>query len=733
MLDSKRIHRNQVARSRYQGLISKRTKPPLALSLPQNESPEERDKRQYDLSLEQLHYNYMRSYPSLENIPVSAELPEHEMYNQRYEELLDESQSYISHNFQTILLKLIEKQLTDNIKNANLGAFRETGQLLQNESGLLDFFKDITKITATLPSLVQNAADHLSHYPNDIKKMISAFLKVQEQTQIEGPTAYLKSLIFDMIANDDGRDYLSAENMDDYKQLHQQLPTPLVLSIPHKPWMKTDSEAWDQDWFFGHLQTAGFNTTNLMGVTATETDHHMSVCLAALLKKMPFHDSAFQAEINDPSMTLERAAQLNRLYVVDYHMFHNYPAIEHHGRQRYIVAPIALFYWNPTPPPGYQQDASGVLQPVAIQCNQNHNPVENPIFTPTDSTNNYDNNRLKWKIAKFLVNTTNSIHHESIAHFGSTHLTVEPAILATHRQLSNRHPLNKLLMPHFRFNININDDARHKLIAPGGVIATNVGPTIHATLQAIAKARLNWRWDDNRPDKLFQLRAVTEHSLPQFAFRDDTMLLWKAIRSFTENYIRYYYKTDQDVINDNELQNWIHEMTDPLYAHYQGMNGLVETGDPKRPYRIESVEYLTDIIAHLIYLAGPQHANVNYAQYPLMSFMPCIAGTIYHPAPTRNTVIEDDKDLIKWYPPLDVSLYTFSFEYLLSSIQYDKLGYYDANLRHPYFADPNIREIVCDFQDELALIEIEIRKRNKTRAYPYTFQLPSTIPNSISI
>jgi arachidonate 15-lipoxygenase len=55
------------------------------------------------------------------------------------------------------------------------------------------------------------------------------------------------------------------------------------------------------------------------------------------------------------------------------------------------------------------------------------------------------------------------------------------------------------------------------------------------------------------------------------------------------------------------------------------------------------------------------------------------------------------------------------------------------NLRHPYFTDAVIREMVEDFQEELALIEIEIRKRNKTRPYPYTFQLPSKIPNSISI
>ena len=86
-----------------------------------------------------------------------------------------------------------------------------------------------------------------------------------------------------------------------------------------------------------------------------------------------------------------------------------------------------------------------------------------------------------------------------------------------------------------------------------------------------------------------------------------------------------------------------------------------------------------------------------------------------------------------WYPPLDVALYTFSFEYLLSSVQYDTFGHYEHNPRDPYFGDARVQPLVADFQGELAAIEKEIRQRNRTRPMPYPFQLPSMIPNSISI
>jgi len=80
-----------------------------------------------------------------------------------------------------------------------------------------------------------------------------------------------------------------------------------------------------------------------------------------------------------------------------------------------------------------------------------------------------------------------------------------------------------------------------------------------------------------------------------------------------------------------------------------------------------------------------------------------------------------------------VALYTSAFEYLLSQVQFDTFGHYDSNNRVPYFSDPRIPPMVADFQDALALIEIEIRKRNKARPIPYPFQLPSMIPNSVSI
>ncbi|HEX6246206.1 MAG TPA: lipoxygenase family protein, partial [Polyangiales bacterium] len=183
-------------------------------------------------------------------------------------------------------------------------------------------------------------------------------------------------------------------------------------------------------------------------------------------------------------------------------------------------------------------------------------------------------------------------------------------------------------------------------------------------------------------------------------------------------------------IADAELQAWVGELTASNRAAFQGMGGLVERDGARY---IESREYLVDVVAQIIYTAGPLHASVNYPQYALGSYAPSVAASSYHAPPTALARIGDDAACLPWYLPLDVALYTISFEYLLSSVQYDRLGHYDQDPRRPYFDDPAVHDAVAQFQADLAKIETVIRQRNQRRPLPYPYQLPSQVPNSISI
>lgn len=701
---------------------------PAVPTLPQQDSSAAQQARSFQLSMARTDYNYMRSY--LEAVPMSADLPKAEKFSLDFEAQVVKVFIPLAENFKSAVEMLLKREIEADLPTRALHDVRTAYENLNKEFSLLHPVRDAKDLEAFLKALseVPAALESLVNLPRDLIAMIQGLDAVFKEFIATGPTAFLKSTLFDMLSKN-GRQYLQAQSVADYEALFVSLPTPLMLAIERQPWMPAAGKPCEQDWFFGHLQIAGFNTTQLRGVVLETGAASQSISLADLQRKFPISDAILQSVSGDAAITLAQAIREHRLYLVDYAQLEGAKADMLHGEQRYLCAPIALFYWNPTPPPGYPPQ--GALQPIAIQLAQQHDPETAPLFTPNDCAQANDGNGLKWKIAKYMVNVVTAIQHESVAHLGDCHLIIEPMVVATHRQLAETHPLFKLLIPHFRFTININDDAIHSLIVPGGVVATNVGPAIEDTLRLVAEAHQAWRWDERSPDRLFALRGVDK--LPLFPFRDDTLLLWQAVKRWVGDYLRLYYRNDQDVRDDAELQGWIWELTAPQYCGFKGLGGLSASGDAQRPWRIDSLDYLIEMVALIVYTAGPQHASVNYAQYPLMSYMPSVAGTIYQPAPTRSTVIASEQDCLAWYPPLDVGLYTFSFEFLLAQVQYDTFGHYEHNPRDPYFTDPRVQPLVADLQADLARIEAEIRKRNLSRPMPYPFQLPSQIPNSISI
>ncbi|CAN0458921.1 unnamed protein product [Discosporangium mesarthrocarpum] len=73
-----------------------------------------------------------------------------------------------------------------------------------------------------------------------------------------------------------------------------------------------------------------------------------------------------------------------------------------------------------------------------------------------------------WEIAKTCYHSCDGMWHEGISHLAQTHLTVEPFMIATNRNLGSAHPLYKLLKPHCEGTALINYGASELLIARDG-------------------------------------------------------------------------------------------------------------------------------------------------------------------------------------------------------------------------------------------------------------------------
>jgi hypothetical protein len=61
-------------------------------------------------------------------------------------------------------------------------------------------------------------------------------------------------------------------------------------------------------------------------------------------------------------------------------------------------------------------------------------------------------------------------YHQVVSHYLRAHACQEPFILATMRHISALHPVYKLMLPHFRYTLDINANARSILVNADGIL-----------------------------------------------------------------------------------------------------------------------------------------------------------------------------------------------------------------------------------------------------------------------
>lgn len=475
-------------------------------------------------------------------------------------------------------------------------------------------------------------------------------------------------------------------SLESYNSLFVDIPLPQI------------SKRFQEDLIFAYMRVAGPNP--LMLQQLSERDRPLQVTnekYQQIIERFKFSDS------------LEAALQEGRLYKADYSMLKDMAQGSFPNNvKKYPSAPLALFAVPPV------NSSSRSLIPVAIQCQQPSASENPPVFTPLDGDN--------WMVAKTIVNMADSNYHELVSHLGRTHLFVEPFVLATKRKLPAHHKLRILLEPHFEGTILINYGAHKSLIATGGKVDELLASTIEEErVIAVegAKSYLHNFNDVMFPKTLTSQGVGDSAKLPDYPYRDDGRLIWDAIHTWVSAYLRIYYTSDQQLLKDQDLQNWAKELV-------SDQGGRLKNFGEDASGAIKTLDYLIDAVTSVIFTASAQHAAVNFPQSALMSYAPAFPLALYSPAPTSS---EEQGNFMSMLPSLDRAQSQIEVVGLLGSVYYTQLGQYNKG----HFKDAKVKSYLGQFQNQLRDIEIEISEKNMSRLMPYKFLLPSQIPQSINI
>ncbi|XP_061535674.1 arachidonate 12-lipoxygenase, 12R-type-like isoform X1 [Phycodurus eques] len=398
---------------------------------------------------------------------------------------------------------------------------------------------------------------------------------------------------------------------------------------------------------------------------------------------------------------LSQELKEGNIYLCDYKNLDGMPANTIQGIQQYLMAPLVLLHKRP----------DDKLMPIAIQLKQT--PAEdNPIFLPTDST--YD-----WLTAKIFVRSADFAEHQINAHLLRTHLLAEVFVVSLLRNVPMVHPLYKLLIPHTRYTLHINELSRTQLVGPNGVFTKAAASGGEALMKIMARSMSSITYrslclPDNIADRDMQ-------DLPNFHYRDDGLQLWNIIFKYVQGVIQYYYKSDDEVQQDSELQTWIWDIFN------YGFLSEPQTGIPQV---FATVPELIKFVTMLLFNSSGQHAAVNNGQYDYGRWMPNTPPTLQRPPPTAKGTTSE-ATMLQTLPPINVTVRGMVAVRVLSTQSSDfvTLGHYPEE----HFTEEFPRQLQKEFKVELDRLSITINNRNKGLEIPYTYLNPKMIENSVAI
>ncbi|CAL9003387.1 unnamed protein product [Prunus brigantina] len=504
-----------------------------------------------------------------------------------------------------------------------------------------------------------------------------------------------------------------------------------------------DKSAWRTDEEFAREMLAGVNPVNISLLQEFPP--------ASKLDPKVYGDQTSRITEQDignnlDGLTVHEALKQNKLFILDHHdALMPYLRRINSTSNKIYASRTVLFL-----------KSDGTLKPLVIELSLPHPDGDqfgriSKVYTAAEE----GVEGSIWQLAKAYVAVNDSGYHQLISHWLNTHAVCEPVVIATNRQLSVVHPIYKLLHPHFRDTMNINAFARQILINAGGILETTVFPARYA-MEMSSVVYKDWVFTEQAlpADLIKRGVAVKDANSPHglrlliedYPYAVDGIDIWFAIKTWVEDYCSFYYKTDDIIQKDTELQSWWKELVEEGHGDKKD-----EPWWPKMQTREDLVETCTIII----WTASALHAAVNFGQYPYAGYLPNRPTISRKFMPEKGTPeykeLESSPDTV-FLKTITAQLQTvlgIALIEILSRHSTDEV-YLGQRDTPEWTADTEPLKAFDKFGSKLAEIEDRITRMNndeklKNRVgpvkMPYTLLFPTSeggltgrgIPNSVSI
>ncbi|CAH9145141.1 unnamed protein product [Cuscuta epithymum] len=514
-----------------------------------------------------------------------------------------------------------------------------------------------------------------------------------------------------------------------------KFPTPKVI--------QEDKTAWRSDEEFGRQMLAGTNPVTISRLQDFPPKSKLDPRVYGD-QTSKINNEHIQKSLGGYSV--EEAIKNERLFIVDYHdTFMPYLRRINATNNKAYASRTLLFL-----------KTDGTLKPVAIELSLPH-PLgdkfgaDSKVYTPSEHGVDYG----LWQLAKAYATMNDAGFHQVVSHWLKTHAVIEPFVIATNRQLSVLHPIYKLLHPHFHDTMAINALSREILLNAGGLFEKTLFPDKYS-FEISSMVYRDWDFTKNAlPTDLVERGVAIEDScsphgvrllIEDYPYAVDGLEVWSSIKTWVDEYCKLYYKSDDMIQKDVELQSWWKEIREKGHGDLKDM--------PWWP-KMKTIQELIDSCTIIIWIASALHAAINFGQYSYGGYIPNHPPITQRFMPTPGTddykelETNPDKVFLKTITPPFRALLGMSLVEILSRHTSDEV-YLGQRESSEWTSDKEARDAFARFGKKLSDMEDRIVKMNiagklKNRIgpvmMPYTLLFTSSepgltskgIPNSVTI